>query len=442
LPQRRLQLPIAFCRIAIGSHNQILDHLQKLGNQMKNFGNFISRRYLKGHSLFLLSFSNLLSLIGIGLGVFSLLVVISVMNGFDSDIRERITAFRSDVKISDKGGEPLSDYRKLTKEIEAIKYIRHATPVVSNELLIQSEDGIYGGVFIGIDYLSYTESTDLSGKLLIGNPEIQDFEENGIILGFDLAVNLNVTVRDFVQLSAPIGTEVTPLGLLPRSRRFKVVGIFSSGIPDYDLHFSYYPLSAGQYFSGYGDSVDMIEVRTENPEKSWHYRRLLEKELTGEFLVEDWSDYEANLFNAIKMEKVLMILVLSLIIILAGFNMAGNLTRLVTERQRDIGILQAFGVKKSDIRQIFINTSFQIGILGIIAGILAALALLLSHLKWQYIKIPVSGFPIQELPVQLRINDFIIIPAIALMIAVLAALVPAARSRKVSTINIIRDLNA
>ncbi|MDP8209920.1 MAG: ABC transporter permease [Candidatus Stygibacter australis] len=406
---------------------------------MKKFADFIALRYLKGHGRFVLSFSNLLSLIGICLGVFSLLTVISVMNGFDSDIRQRITAFRSDVKISRTGGEPLSNYNELAKKVEQYDYISHATPIISNELLIQSQDGIYGGVCMGIDFESYSAGTNLKDRIMIGNPDSESLNDNGIILGFDLAMNLNVSVRDYIQLSAPVGTEATPFGLLPRSRRFKVVGIFSSGIPDYDLHYCYYSLGAGQYFSGSGDIVDMLEVRTENADRAWYYRKMLAKELGDEYRVEDWSDYEANLFNAIKMEKVLMILVLSLIIILAGFNMAGNLNRLVTEKKRDIGILQAFGVNGKVIRQIFISSSFYIGVSGILLGLGIAYAFLQSQMKWEFIKIPISGFPIQELPVDIRLADFIIIPILALVITLLSAMVPAARSREVSTIEIIRN---
>jgi len=406
---------------------------------MKKFADYIALRYLKGHGRFVLSFSNLLSLIGICLGVFSLLTVISVMNGFDSDIRQRITAFRSDVKISRTGGEPLSNYKELAKRVEQFDYIRHATPIISNELLIQSQNHIRGGVCMGIDFESYSAGTNLKDRIGKENLDSESLNDNGIILGFDLAMNLDVSVRDYIQLTAPVGTEATPFGLLPRSRRFKVVGIFNSGIPDYDRHYLYYSLGAGQYFSGSGDVVDMLEVRTENADRSWYYRRMLVKELGDEYKVEDWSNYEANLFNAIKMEKVLMILVLSLIIILAGFNMAGNLNRLVTEKKRDIGILQAFGVNGRVIRQIFISSSFYIGVSGILIGLVIAYAFLRSQMEWGFIKIPISGFPIQELPVDIRLADFIIIPILALVITLLSALVPAARSRGVSTIEIIRN---
>ncbi|MDP8220269.1 MAG: ABC transporter permease, partial [Candidatus Stygibacter frigidus] len=406
---------------------------------MKKFANYIALRYLKGHGRFVLSFSNLLSLIGISLGVFSLLTVLSVMNGFDSDIRQRIIAFRSDVKISHTGGGPLSNYNELAKQVEQYDYIRHATPIISNELLIQSSDGIYGGVCMGIDFESYSAGTNLKDRIMIGDPDSASLNDNGIILGFDLAMNLNVSVRDYIQLSAPVGTEATPFGLLPRSRRFKVVGLFSSGIPDYDLHYCYYGLGAGQYFSGSGDTVDMLEVRTENADRAWYYRRMLAKELGDKYRVTDWSDYEANLFNAIKMEKVLMLLVLSLIIILAGFNMAGNLNRLVTEKKRDIGILQAFGVDSRVIRQIFISSSFYIGVSGIMLGLGIAYIFLRSQIEWEFIKIPISGFPIQELPVDIRLSDFIIISIMALVITLLSAMVPAARSREVSTIEIIRN---
>jgi lipoprotein-releasing system permease protein len=309
---------------------------------------------------------------------------------------------------------------------------------LSAELLIQSEGAIYGAVCSGIDYSSYTASTRLEDKIMLGHPDAQALEDNGIILGFDLAINLNVSLRDQVQLSAPVGTEATPFGLLPRSRKFTVIGIYSSGIPDYDLHYCFIPLSAAQYFTRTENAAEFIEVRTRDADKSWYYRKLIDNELPDEYVVNDWSDYEANLFNAIKLEKVLMILVLSLIILLAGFNMSGNLNRLVTEKKRDIGIMFAFGVKRSIVRRIFLNTSFYIGISGILLGMVFASGFLLAQLKWQFIKIPVSGFPIQELPVDLRTGDFVIIPILAMLITLLSALVPTARSNEVSAIEIIQ----
>ncbi|MCF7919894.1 MAG: ABC transporter permease [Candidatus Cloacimonetes bacterium] len=405
---------------------------------MKIFSRKIAWRYLRGRQRRGLGFINVLNIIGIGLGVFAILTVTSVMNGFDRDIRDKILAFRSDIKVTGINGNSQASSSLLTR-LRGCSYVKHATPVVENELLIQSSDGIYGTLCYGIEYVSYSGSTELENKLVIGNPTAETFAEKGLILGMDLAVMLNVTVGEYVQLSAALGTEATPFGLLPKSRRYVVSGIFVSGIPEYDQNISYVSLAEGQYFSQGKDVIDFIEVRSQNASRSAYYRALLSAELGSTVKVEDWSEYEANLFNAIRMEKVLMIIVLMLIVLLAGFNIAGNLNRLVTEKRRDIGILRAWGVEVRYIRSIIMQTGLYVGISGTSLGFLGALTFLSAQMKWQLIKIPVTGFPITSLPVELRLGDFILIPLLSLLIVLLASLAPAGKAVNMPVIRIIRD---
>lgn len=404
---------------------------------MDRFSRMIAWRYLQGKKKKRFSLINILNVMGITLGVFALLTVISVMNGFDRDIKEKILAFRSDVKIYSKD-KYLSDYDEILKKLDNLQYLSASVPIIENELLIQSEDEIFGTMAIGIDFDRYDKSTKLLDKMVVGTPQLAKFNENGIILGMDLAVMLNVTAGEYIQLFSPIGSEPTPLGLLPKSRRFLVQGIFVSGIPEYDQSVSYISLKSAQFFSGNIKAVDFIEVRTINPDRSQFYKDKLEHDLPDDLRVEDWSKYEANLFNAMQMEKILMIVVLLLIIILAAFNIAGNLNRLVTEKRSDIGILKATGVKQKVLRKIVLLTGFYLGLLGTITGVILASGFLIAQLKWGFLKIPVAGFPINSIPVDIRIEEFIIIPLVALAIILIAGLSPANKINKMKVINIIR----
>jgi lipoprotein-releasing system permease protein len=246
-------------------------------------------------------------------------------------------------------------------------------------------------------------------------------------------------VGEYVQLSAATGTEATPFGLMPRSRRYCVKGIFASGIPEYDQNISYISLGEAQYFNNGKSSIDFIEVRSENASRSAGYRRQLNGLLGDEMIVEDWSEYEANLFNAIRMEKIMMIMVLMLIIILAGFNIAGNLNRLVTEKRQDIGILRAWGVGSKTIRSIFLQSGILVGITGTFIGFVLALGFLSAQVKWQFIKIPIAGFPIDSVPVELRTSDFVIIPLLSLIVVILASLAPAVKAKGIAVIDIIKS---
>jgi len=410
----------------------------KFKEYMKRFSEKIAWRYMRGRHSRGISFINILNIIGICLGVFALLTVTSVMNGFDRDIRDKILAFRSDIKVNAAGGDFL-EYDDILAQLKAQPYVRHATPIVENELLIQSSDGIYGTLCYGIDYESYSASTQLKEKLVIGNPETDAFAERGIIIGMELAIMLNATVGEYVQLSAATGTEATPFGLMPRSRRYCVKGIFASGIPEYDQNISYIALGEGQYFNNGKSSIDFIEVRSESASHSARYRRQLTGLLGDEVIVEDWSEYEANLFNAIRMEKIMMIMVLMLIIILAGFNIAGNLNRLVTEKRQDIGILRAWGVSSRTIRSIFLQSGILVGITGTFIGFVLALGFLSAQVKWQFIKIPIAGFPIDSVPVELRTSDFVIIPLLSLIVVILASLAPAVKAKGIAVIDIIKS---
>ncbi len=399
----------------------------------------IALRYLKGRKKIFFNLTNLLSVLGIIIGVFSLLVVSSVMNGFDTDMRMRVIGSKAEIKIHHNDYSPIRNYADLTRKLEDIPAVLAAAPVCETELMIQKDNNLSSTLCFGIDYTSHDRITDIIDKIVVGIPRQEDLEEDGIIIGLDLSLTINATVGEYVQLMSPIGTEPSPFGLLPRSKKLKVVGIFSSGMPEYDQLHTYISLSNAQYYLGYQDEVNLLEVKTINSRKSQIYAKTIQKKLGDDFIVEDWSVFDANLFNAIKMEKIIMFLVLALMIIIASFNMMGNFVKLVAEKKIEIGVLKAMGATDKDIMKIFVLTGTCVGIVGVFIAFILAISLLLAQLKWQFIMIPVPGFPLQWLPVEIRISDFILIPIIAVIISFLTTLLPAKKTIRIDPIKIIRN---
>lgn len=398
----------------------------------------LALRYLKGRKKYFFSFSNMLSLLGIVIGVFSLLVVSSVMNGFDSDMRSRVIGSKAEIKIHRTDYSPIRNYEGMINKSEQIPSVIGTAPVCENELMIQNENELASTICYGIDLDRQKKVTQILDKIVVGEPDIEALENNGIIIGLDLSMTLNVTVGEYVQLTSPIGTEPTPFGLLPKSKKLKVVGIFISGMPEYDRIFTYISLENGQYFSGYENEIRQIEIKSTDSRKSYRTAKQLQELLGEEFLVEDWSVFEANLFNAIKMEKIVMFFVLALMIIIASFNMTGNFIKLVTEKKMEIGVLKALGASEKDIIKIFVNVGIIIGMLGTFIGLLLALIVLLAQQRWHFIQIPVPGFPLHWLPVEIRILDFVIVPMVAIVISFLTTLQPSKRTVKIDPIKIIR----
>lgn len=403
------------------------------------FHTLVALRYLKGRRKILFTFSNLLSLLGIILGVFSLLVVSSVMNGFDRDMRGRVVGTKAEIKIYANNYLPLSNFKEIAEKVNKLPFIIGTSPVCENELLLQKEKNITTSICYGIDLEQHKKVTELLDKIVVGNPTTEDLQDDGIILGLEQSLSLHSTVGEYVQVSSPVGTEPSPFGLLPRSRKFKVVGLFISGLPEFDRIYSFISIENGQYLGRLDSEANYLEVKTKDTNRAEKFSKLINKEIGENYLVEDWSNFEANLFNAIKMEKMVMFLVLALMLLIASFNMSGNFIRLVAEKKTEIGILKAMGATDRDVIRIFTRIGMIIGISGTLIGLGAALILLLSQAKWHFITIPIPGFALHWLPVELRLTDFIGVPVITIIISLLTTLYPARKTMKINPIKTIRD---
>jgi len=295
------------------------------------------RKYLFGRNGVKLKSSHFLSLVGIVIGVIALIVVSAVMNGLRNDMMERIIDTKADIRVFHQNREPIENYTELTENIVRQRDITSVSPIILNELLLHKGEQVAAVSCYGIDYYQHRLITGLDNQIRIGSPETSGFQENGIIIGLDLSLTLNATVGEYIRVSSPLSTVPTPFGMIPKTQLMKVVAIFVSGMPEYDQAYSYMSLANARSFSNYENEIDFVLVKSTKPLNSRATAANLQRQLGSEYAVDDWSVFDASLFQAMRLEKSIMLTVLALMLIISGFNMGGNSLRLITEKRTELG---------------------------------------------------------------------------------------------------------
>ncbi len=409
---------------------------------------FITRRYLKGKSKFFLSTSNILSLLGIAIGVFALLLVSSVMSGFSSDMTNRVVETKGEIRFSRKDKKPIIDYKDISKLIKQNEEIAQLSPVVHCDLLLRRGDFTAYTQSVGIEFSEHKKVSTLLQRIKLGRPCQLSFGQKGIILGSELSYQLFATVGDSIDIISPAGAIMSPFGYLPKVDKAIVVGIFSTGLPEYDQSLSYISLDMAMDLKNQ-KGIDFFESTTHNFNKSGIItdkfnanKKIYTQDEDAEqnyLIAEHWSTIDHSLFQAIKIEKIAMFFVLSLMLILSGFNIMNNNIRIVSDRKFDISLLKSLGVSKKEMYSVVSIMGLFLGILGTIIGELLAAALIISQYYFKFIKIPIPGFPFTSLPVEIRWIDFLIFGLMAIIISYLSSVLPAKYSMHYDIIQVLRE---
>lgn len=415
---------------------------------------FIAKRFLLNRRGKLLG-RHRLTIIGIALGIFALLSVSSVMNGFDKDMRQRIIGTRAEMRLSSKDVSPLADYEAIMDKLNSNKYIYATAPIVRNELVLVNGSDMAGTACFGIDLnkqiklspvlrpidtkaLEKSSTNWLQGLINAGIDE-SDFSQNGIILGTELAESIGARLGDEVKLISPLSKVPTPFGLMPKILSVKVVGIFIAGMPEYDRLYSYIDLKNGQFFSGYDNEIDNIQIKTTNERQLFKITAILQKFLP-EYKIENWSSYDSSLYNAMSFEKYLMIVILGLMFIIASFSMSGNILRTIVQRRKSIGILKALGYSDKDLVTLFMRQGLFLSISGIAIGVILSLLILSIQIYFAVIRIPMGNLPALIIPVDIRLWDYLLIPLIAFAISFISVIVPSRSVVGIDPIKLIREI--
>jgi lipoprotein-releasing system permease protein len=405
---------------------------------------FIGRRYLRAKQKErFISVITLLSIAGVSVGVMALIVVIAVMTGFESDLKSRILKGQAHGLVMRHGG-PFKNYNQVVEKIKTVDGVVAATPFIYMQVMIRSSGGVSGAVLRGVDPKTAGQVIQNLDHLSFGQTQadagtdIKTPPMPGIVLGRELAVNLGVTKGDSVYLITPRGM-MSPIGHVPGMKRFQVTGFFESGMYEYDGTFAYIRLKDAQQTLRMKDAVTGIEVRVKNLYKADTVTRGIVSVLGFPFWARDWMQMNKNLFTALKLEKTVMFVILTLIVLVAAFNIASTLIMTVMEKTRDIAILKAMGATDRSIRKIFVFKGIVIGAVGTFLGVLFGFGVC-TVLKYYKI-VELTGdiyYFTTTLPVRMEMLDVFAIVVATMLICFLATLYPARQASKLNPVEAIR----
>ena len=408
-----------------------------------SFEYFIGGRYLRAkHKETFISLITILSVAGVTVGVMALIVVIAVMAGFESDLKQRILGVESHIVLMRHDGS-FSGYKKISKQISELQGVEAATPFIYSQIMLRSSAGVSGAVLRGIDPESAGNVIKILKNSVLQNLKQIHRQGNsktfvpGIILGKELARNLGVLKGDAVYLISSRGM-ISPIGYLPAMKRFEVVGLFESGMYEYDGSLAYIDLEDAQKILNMKGSVTGIEVRVDDIYNARNIAKKIVSELGFPYWARDWMRMNHNLFSALKLEKTVMFIILALIVLVAAFNIASTLIMMVMGKTKDIAILKAMGAMDGSIRKIFIYKGMIIGAVGTLLGVCLGFIICKLLEKYKFIQLPGDVYYISTLPVRLEALDVFMIASAAMVICFLATLYPASQASKLNPIEAIR----
>ena len=376
-----------------------------------------------------ISFISLISMAGIALGVAALIVVLSVMNGFQKDVRDRMLSVLAHIEVFGQYGT-LPDWQTTAREAFQDKEVKGAAPYVMAQSMLLRDENMRGAIIRGVLPGEEPKVSDVASQVRQGSFDALKPGEFNIVLGGELARALQVEIGDKVTLAAPQG-QVTPAGVLPRMKAFKVVGIFEAGHYEYDSTLAFIHLDDAMKMFRL-DAPSGLRLKIADMQRAPQVALDLSRMLTGDVYIRDWSKQNRNWFAAVQTEKRMMFLILTLIIAVAAFNLVSTLVMTVTDKQADIAILRTLGASPASIMKIFIIQGALVGVLGTAIGIVLGVTVALNvDVIVPFIEgllgirfLPSDIYLISELPSDLHSEDVFTIGGIAVLLAFLATLYP------------------
>jgi lipoprotein-releasing system permease protein len=406
------------------------------------FESFVALRLLRGvkRQKGFLSLSTFISVAGVAVGVMALIIVIGVMTGFDLDLKQKILSVNANILVL-KHGAAITDTERVAAKIKDIPGVVSADPFIYTQVMFSSPGSIAGGVIRGLDLATIRAGGPHALRVVQGKfadlARGEPGEPPRVAIGNEMSRNLNLSVGDYLNVISPLGT-LTPMGRMPRMKAFRVVAIFHSGMYEYDSSLVYTSIPALQEFLGLGHRVTGMEVEIKDIYAAARLADAIQKKLGPPFYTRNWIYMNRSLFSALKLEKIAMFIILTLIILVAAFGIASTLFMMVMKKTRDIAILKSMGATRQSIMKIFILNGLVIGGLGTLGGLGLGLGLCAILKEYQFIKLPRDVYYISTLPVTVQTLDVLCIVAAAMAISFLATLYPAWQAARLDPVEAIR----
>ena len=396
-----------------------------------------------------ISLITMISILGVTISVMTLDITLSVMTGFENDLRDRILGFSPHIIVTSYSG-PVEDVPELLSRLEKVPGVAAAAPYVYAQAMVSRGSSVSGVFLRGVDPDRANDVVDVGRYLKSGTlgalgkrheVQIDDAGRTaklgGVVVGSELSRTLGVAPGDIVSMVLPTATP-SPVGMVPRIKRFVVVGVFDSGMFEYDAGFVYVAIDDAQKLLGLKEGVTGIEIRATDVHRAARIAATLEKDvLRFPYEARDWMQLNRNIFVALRLEKLVYFLVLSLMLVVAGFSILATLIMVVMEKRKDIAILKSMGATDGSIARIFVLKGLVIGLIGTLVGNLAGLGLswLISKYK---LPLPEGVFYTPTVPVEIVPEYFAAVSAAAIVICFFVTLYPASRAARVVPVDVIR----
>ena len=387
---------------------------------------FLGMKYLKAkRKQRFISVITVISILGVMVGVMALVVVLSVMNGFRADLMSKILWVNSHILVLSLTG-PFSDYHKAAEKVDKVEGVIASTPFIYTQVMINNSGQVSGAILRGVDPESAGAVVTFKSMIKDGSINSLGKKIDGIppiIIGGELAKQIGAHPGNVITVISPEG-KLTPLGRTPNTRKFKVAALFDSGMYEYDASMIYISLKDAQEFLALGDKVTGLEVRVKDVYKSDKISKNVQKALGYPYWTKDWKVMNRSLFSALKLEKLTMFVILTMIVLVGALNIISTLVMVVMEKTRDVAILRAMGASARSIMTIFMFQGLLVGVVGTIAGLVSGLGLCQLLAKYKFINLPADVYYISTLPVKIEVADVSFVAGAAVVISFLATLYP------------------
>ncbi len=401
---------------------------------------FIAQRYLRSPNRpAVLRLVTVFSVLGVAAGVCTLVISLAMNTGFRETLQSHLLSVTSHLSLTRPGSSGIHDYQALAQKLAGIEGVRSATPAVYQTVLMSFGGQARGVVTKGVETAKEAKSDEALKKLSAGSLDFSPDAEGveGIVVGKQLADEWKMTPGDFVTLTSPQG-RLTPFGLLPRTRRFRVAGIFDSGFYDYDANWCFLDLKTAQELAGASDVVNVIEFRLKDPDRADEVAPKVQAMVGNGYAVATWMEENRPLFRALRLEKLVTAIFIGLITFVAGLNILAVLSMTVTDKAKDVAVLLSMGAHRSQIRTIFLWQGIAIGACGTLLGLVLGYGFAWSAGTLHWIPLDPQVYAVSYVPFHPNLLDGVWISLAAMLIAIGATLVPARAASKLLPVEILR----